>query len=116
MSPGANVAAWVFNSSADRSWNNFPVHPLFMILLQQSATVLTSTADITKGTVGQKVVMSLPGRLMGDSATLQNPNGTTEPVKVTADEGATGVVVEPEMPGIFHIPAADSIFLLFKSL
>jgi hypothetical protein len=93
----------VFTSSADRTWNNLPVHPLFMILLQQSATMLSSTAEFRRGIVGEASSMPLPGRLMDDEVVLKNPAGESTPVRVTVSEGATAVVITPVMPGVYQI-------------
>jgi hypothetical protein len=94
----------VFTSSADRTWNNFPVNPLFMILLQQAATMLSNSAELTDGTVGEPTTMLLPGRLMGDDAELKSPSGEVEPVKVTVVDGATAYVLSPNSPGVYNIP------------
>jgi hypothetical protein len=99
----------VFTSSADRSWSNFPVHPLFMILLQQASTMLSNTAELTDGIVGEQTTMLLPGRLMGDDAQLKDPSGATEPIKVTVVDGSTAVVINPDNPGIYHIPSKSGL-------
>ena len=98
----------VFTSSADRSWNNFPVNPLFMILLQQAATMLSNSAELTDGIVGEPTTMLLPGRLMGEDAELKDPSGEVEPVKVTVVDGATAYVLSPNSPGVYNIPANSS--------
>ena len=51
----------LFTSSADRSWNSLPVHPLFTILMRQSATMLSSRAEPGQGIVGTPIAVPLPG-------------------------------------------------------
>jgi hypothetical protein len=99
----------VFTSSADRSWNNLPVHPLFMILLQQSTTMLSSPAEMNRGIVGEPATMPLPGRMMGDDVMVSDPSGASKPVKVTVVDGASVVVITPEMPGIYSVEAAAGL-------
>jgi len=93
----------VFTSSADRSWSNLPVHPLFIILLQQSVSMLSETAEFSRGIVGESATMPLPGRLMDDEVQLKDPTGKTAPVKVTVTDGQTVVVVTPSVSGVYEI-------------
>jgi len=98
---------FTFTSSGDRSWNNLPVHPLYMILLQQAATILSSGADTSSASVGEQMKIALPGRLMGDDAELKYPDGEVEPVKVTVFEEKTVVVLNPDTPGVYSIPEKE---------
>ena len=98
---------FTFTSSGDRSWNNLPVHPLYMILLQQSATILSSGADTSSSAVGEQMKIPLPGRLMGDDAELKYPTGKVEPVKVTVFDEKTVVILNPETPGVYSISAKE---------
>jgi uncharacterized membrane protein len=95
----------LFTSSADRSWNSLPVHPLYTILLQQSAAMLSQSAHLDQGLVGEPATMSLPGRMMGDEVDVTDPTGTTEPVKVTVVEGSTVGVITSDMPGVYRVAA-----------
>lgn len=93
----------VFTSSADRSWTNLPTNPLFMILLQQSATMLSNTAELSQSLVGDALNMPLPGRLMGDEVILQEPGGELLPIKITVVEGSTVAGINPDVPGIYKV-------------
>ncbi len=97
----------LFTSSADRSWNSLPVHPLYTILMQQSATMLSSRAELGQGIVGAPVAVPLPGRMAGDKVTVTDPLGAAQPVQVTVVEGSTVGFITPEKPGIYRV-AADS--------
>jgi hypothetical protein len=95
----------LFTSSADRSWSSLPVHPLYVILLQQSATMLSRSADLNRGLVGETATLLLPGRMMGDEVNVTDPTGATEPVKVTVVEGSTVGVITPDQPGVYKVAA-----------
>ena len=102
-----NNKVFTFTSSGDRSWNNLPVHPLYMILLQQAATILSSGADTSSSAVGEQMKIALPGRLIGDDAELTYPTGEVEPVKVTVFDEKTVVVLNPDTPGVYSIAAKE---------
>jgi len=95
----------LFTSSADRTWSSLPVHPLFTILLQQSATMLSSPAELGQGIVGEPATVPLPGRMMGDEITVADPQGAEEPVKVTVVEGSTVGILTPKTPGVYRVAA-----------
>lgn len=97
----------LLTSSADRSWNDLPVHPLFTILMQQSATMLSSRAEIGQGIIGETVAVPLPGRMAGDEITVTDPLGVTQPVRVTVADGSTVGLITPATPGIYRV-ASDS--------
>ncbi len=93
----------LFTSSADRSWNNLPLHPLFTILLQQSATMLSSDPQLDQDLVGEPAVMGLPGRMVGDDVTVTDPLGESLPVKATLVYGAPAAVFTPDAPGVYRV-------------
>lgn len=100
-----NGRVLLFTSSADRSWNSLPVHPLFTILMQQSATMLSSRAELGQGIVGAPVAVPLPGRMAGDEVTITDPLGAAQPVKVTVVDGSTVGLITPETPGVYRVAA-----------
>jgi hypothetical protein len=95
----------LFTSSADRSWNNLPLHPLFTILLQQSATMLSSDPQLGQDLVGEPAVMDLPGRMVGDDIAVTDPSGEEFPVKATLVDGAPAAVITPDSVGIYRVAA-----------
>ena len=95
----------LFTSSADRSWNNLPLHPLFTILLQQSATMLSSDPQLGQGLVGEPSVINLPGRMVGDDVAVNDPSDEALPVKVTQVDGAPAAVVTPDTVGVYRVDA-----------
>ena len=97
----------LFTSSADRTWSNFPLQPLFTILLQQSATMLSNPTDLAHNIVGEPATVPLPGRRIGDKVTITDPREASSTVKATHVEGSTACIITPETSGIYQI-AADS--------
>lgn len=97
----------LFASSADRSWNGLPVHPLFIILMQQSSTMLSSRAEIGQGIVGETVAVPLPGRMAGDEVTVTDPLAAAQPVRVTVADGSTVGLITPAIPGIYRVAAGS---------
>ena len=95
----------LFTSSADRSWNNLPLHPLFTILLQQSATMLSNDPQLGQGLVGEPAVIGLPGRMVGDDVAVTSPSGEELPVKATLADGAPAAVITPDAVGIYRVAA-----------
>lgn len=95
----------LFTSSADRSWNNLPLHPLFTILLQQSATMLSSDPSLGQDLVGEPTVMGLPGRMVGDDVAVVDPMGETTPVKATLVDGVAAAVITPDAVGVYRVAA-----------
>lgn len=95
----------LITSSADRSWNDLPVHPLFTILMQQSATLLSSRAELGQGIVGTPVAVPLPGRMAGDEVTVTDPRGAAQPLRVTVVDGSTVGLITPETPGTYRLAA-----------
>ena len=90
-------------SSVDRSWNNFPEHPLFTILLQQAVTMLSRRPKLDRDIVGEPAIAPLPGRMVGDEVIVTDPQGKASPVKVSLVRGATACVFTPETPGIYRV-------------
>lgn len=95
----------LFTSTADRSWNNLPLHPLFAILLQQSATMLSGDAPLGQDFVGRPTAMSLPGRMVGDSVAVVDPQGDEVPVKATLVNGTPAAVITPDAVGVYRVNA-----------
>ena len=95
----------LFTSTADRSWNNLPLHPLFTILLQQSATMLSTDPGLGQDLIGQPAAMRLPGRMVGDDVSVVDPLGEEMPVKTTLVNGAPAAVITPDSVGIYRVAA-----------
>lgn len=104
-SDAARGRVMLFTSSADRSWGNFPLQPLFTILLQQSATMLSSAPQLGQDLIGEPAVVSLPGRMVGDDVIITNPRGEPAPIKATLVNGLPSAVIMPEAVGVYRVAA-----------
>ncbi|MHC4253608.1 MAG: BatA domain-containing protein, partial [Planctomycetota bacterium] len=51
----------LFTSTADRDWNNIVINPVFPILMQQAVAYLTRAQHERPLTVGQPIVLHVPG-------------------------------------------------------
>ena len=100
-----NGRVMLFTSSADRSWNNLPMHPLFTILLQQSATMLSSDTMPGEDLVGRPSAMMLPGRMVGDDVAVLDPSGQERPVKASLVDGVPAAVITPDSIGVYRVAA-----------
>ena len=95
----------LFTSSADRTWNGLPDHPLFTILLQQSATMLSSPAELGSSIVGDPATIALPGRRIGGKVNVTDPLGESAPAKTAMVKGTMSCQITPQTPGVYRVAA-----------
>jgi hypothetical protein len=93
----------MFTTSADRSWGELPVHPLYTMLLQQAVTSLSSRPDSRQIIAGESAELAVSGRQVGDSVRVTIPEGETTVVKVTASGQQPVCAVEVDRVGIYEI-------------
>ncbi len=93
----------MFTTSADRSWNELAIHPLYTMLLQQAVTNMTSHPDSRQATVGQSAALQVPGREIGDPVQLTDPAGVTTESKVTQAEQRSVCAIDTEFVGIYEV-------------
>ncbi len=98
----------MFTTSADRSWGELPVHPLYAMLLQQAATSLSSRPGARQLIAGQWVELTAAGRRVGDSARLTAPSGETTDLRVTAAGERAVYAVDVDRVGVYEIAAGSS--------
>ncbi len=91
----------LFTSSADRSWNELAVHPLYAMLLQQAATHLTSHPDALQLTVGEATELAVPGREVGDNAVLNDPVGGSTTVRLSGTSDGAVCPIDPDRIGTY---------------
>ena len=95
-------------TTADRDWSNLMVHPVGPILLHQAVTYLTRQAHERPFTVGEPIVLPLPGRTARPSVLVRDPRGAESPIQVTEREGAQAIeLARPDAPGFYHIDTGD---------
>jgi len=94
-------------TSADRSWNELPVHPLYSMFLQQAVTTLSSRPDERHFHVGGTVEIPVPGRKLNDPLSVTGPDGQTAELRVTASstQGNQQVVcaIDASRVGVYTI-------------
>ncbi|MEK6236332.1 MAG: hypothetical protein N2C14_16620, partial [Planctomycetales bacterium] len=93
----------MFTTSADRAWNELPVHPLYAMLLRQAATNLTSRPDDRGMIVGESVELAVHGRRVGDVAQLKDPQGQIAELKITRAGDQSVCAIETETAGVYEV-------------
>lgn len=91
-----------FACAADAKWGNFPMHPLYAIMLQQAVTYLSSHPGLKTSLVGQTVTVPVTGKRLGDLVRLTGPGGQTRDLKVVAVDGQPSCTFEPETDGFYR--------------
>jgi hypothetical protein len=99
---GAGIVLLV-TTSADRTWNELPVHPLYTMLLQQAITNMTSRPDSRQMFVGEPATLPVRGRQAGDVAKMVNPDEQTVDLKVTQVGEQLVCVIETDTVGVYQI-------------
>ena len=93
----------LFATSADRTWSQFPLHPLFAMLLRQSVTNMTSrpgSRDVIVGTPGR---IAAPGRRVGETVQLTDPAKETSTLKVTQAAQQPVCEIPNEQTGVYEV-------------
>lgn len=94
-------------TSGDATWNNFPSHPLYTILMQQATTILTSSPERLQLTVGEDVNLPIGGREVGEYVSLEEPTGEAIDLRVTQSGDQTVAAVEFKDLGVYKIAGED---------
>lgn len=95
----------LFTTSADRTWSELAVHPLYAMLLQQAVTNLTSRPDALQFTAGEDAKLSVADRQVGENVALTKPGGEASAIRVTQDRDQTVADIGFDVPGIYQIAA-----------
>ena len=82
-------------TAADRAWSNLAVNPAFPMLLQQAVTELSRRPFETPVTVGQPVVLPLPGMAAGEDVAVTGPDGKAETARSVLRAGEVLVQTAP---------------------
>ena len=97
----------LFTTTADREWTDLPVHPLFLILLHEGIASMTVQANERPFTVGEPLLLQLPGRSAQTVMTVKNPAGDKSEVALTERAGVpTLEFPHADLPGFYEIQAA----------
>jgi hypothetical protein len=98
----------VFTSSADRGWNNLPMNPAYLMLLQEAVGHLTRRSHERQFTVGEALAIAVPQAGESQQAVLADPAGQTVPIQVTETDGARTAECGPaEMTGFYELTQGE---------
>lgn len=93
----------LFTSSADRDWTDMPVHPAYLMLVQQAVTYLTRLGSEMPVAVSDPISFEVPAGDESRSVTVVNPRGTESSVRVVDREGGKVVALgATEFAGIYE--------------
>jgi hypothetical protein len=98
----------LFTCPADAKWGNFPLHPIYTMLLHQAVTYMTSHPERRNALVGQAVTVPVSHKRLGEAVKLTAPGGQTREVKVVAVDGQPSCTFEPEADGFYKIELGGS--------
>ncbi|MBI2059027.1 MAG: BatA domain-containing protein [Nitrospirae bacterium] len=99
-----------FTSTADRDWNDFPVHPVFVPIVQQACSFVAARAE-SAGTMiaeaGKSVRLNWPGSPTR-SLRAGAPDGREWTLQVSASQGQEEIeFMTPGPPGLYTIEDPD---------
>jgi hypothetical protein len=98
----------MFTISADRSWSNFPIHPLYAMLLPQAVTNMASRPETRQRIVGGVAELPVQGRKAGDRARVKTPNvedGDAIEAKVTRSGKLPVCAIDAQQVGFYKVEA-----------
>jgi len=99
----------LFATTADRTWSNLAVHPIYLMLLRQAITNVTSRPDSRTVLTGRTAVIPAPGRKIGETLEIAGPDGEEVKVQVSQADGEPVIAFTPEAAGAYQIPATDTV-------
>jgi len=103
----------LFASTANRQWNNLPLHPAYPVLLGEMVTQLTRRPWEQALTVGAPAVLWLPADRRREGATLSDPAGEQGVVPLVAESGAhRAELPAPVRPGFHRFESDVEAFTL----
>ena len=102
-------AVLLFTTTADRTWSNLAVHPIYLMLLRQTVTNVTSGPGSRTILTGRTTVIPVPGRKIGETLEIAGPDGEAVKVQVSQADGEPVIAFTPEAAGAYQIPATDTV-------
>ncbi|MEI6219200.1 MAG: VWA domain-containing protein, partial [bacterium] len=93
----------LLTTTADRGWSDMPVHPAYLMLVQQAVTYMTRKASESPVMVSEAVTFDVPQDDEARTATVVNPKGTEISVRVSdRDGGKAGILPSADTVGIYQ--------------
>ncbi len=97
----------MFTTSADRQWNNLPIHPLYPILLRHAVTTLTSHPHARRTIVGGAMELPIEGRQVGDRVEVRDPKQISSELKISLVGQNPVCVIDTKDVGIYTISGKE---------
>lgn len=94
-----------FTTSADRTWANLAIHPLFPMLVNEAVAWMTTPNEGSSFQVGEPLVIATPANTTAVSVNLRNPQGKIDVLSLqTPDANGRRVArfEEPTSPGFYE--------------
>ncbi len=93
----------LFTTTADRTWNQLPIHPLYTMLLNQAASTMTSKQSARNVIVGDSALVPIPERQPGKNVTVRTPQGQAFEVTITQSGVYPVCKVDTHQVGVHEI-------------
>ncbi|MEM7262773.1 MAG: VWA domain-containing protein, partial [Planctomycetota bacterium] len=97
----------LFTTSADRSWNQLPIHPIYAMVLQQAVAQLSDRSELRHLTVGASSRVAVSGQA-DQPVEIVDPSGGKLEGRTAPGKGQVVCAVEPELPGFYELSARDA--------
>jgi len=98
----------LFTTTLDRAWTDFPVQPLYPILVQQMITCLIHAGATEHVTVGEPMFLPVGDREAGSTLILRGPTATDTLVKVVERNGQRVAAVDgADAAGFYELRSED---------
>lgn len=93
----------LFASTADRNWTDMPVHPAYLMLVQQAVTTLSGRSGDVPVMVSEPIVFDVPAEQEVSAVTVVNPRGVETSVRVTDRHGGkVAVLPAADLAGVYE--------------
>ena len=98
----------LFTTTLDREWTDFPVQPLYPILIQQMITCLIRAGAMEHFRVGESMFLPAGDREAGSTVILRGPTATDALIKVVERDGQRVAAVNfSGAAGFYELRAED---------
>ena len=104
--PFGNGSVLVFNSTADRRWNNMPVTPAYVCFMQEVLPYLAARSDTARNLhINEPFTEVIPNRDYAKRIYLFRPDSSSQPVALKERDDKSFLLdlpVQP-LPGIYEV-------------
>lgn len=108
-------SVFLFTTSADRTWNQLPVHPLYTMLLQQAVTNMTSRPEARNVIVGAAAELAVHGPHVGETVHVIDPQKQSVELKVTETGQQPVCKIDMDKVGVYEIQGTKGMPVLLTA-